>query len=142
MNKKILLSTLAGGITSFLLGWLIFGFLLAGYYKSNTINYPGLMKDPPEIWAYLAGSLLWAWMFSYVFLNWANVSTFVRGATAAIIISAPVIISYDLFFYASMNLMNSSALRVDVIANIVMNALVGGVVGIVLGMNKQKSSSN
>jgi hypothetical protein len=140
MNKKILLSTLAGGIVSFLLGWLIFGFLLAGYYKSNTIQYAGLMKDPPDIWAYLVGSFLWAWMFSYVFLNWANALTFARGATAAIIISAPVIISYDLFFFASMNLMNSSVLMVDVTANVVMNALVGGVVGIVLGMNKSNSN--
>lgn len=31
MNTKLLVAALAGGITAFLLGWLLFGMLLMGY---------------------------------------------------------------------------------------------------------------
>src|SRR3712207_8732781 len=48
MNIRILVATLAGGLTMFLLGWLIFGILLMDYFKANTIQYPGLMKETPD----------------------------------------------------------------------------------------------
>ncbi|MEO8148112.1 MAG: hypothetical protein ABI723_10765 [Bacteroidia bacterium] len=139
MNKKTLIAALAGGITGFILGFLIFGLLLSNYYTTHCTTYPGLIKDSPVIWCYAVGNLLWAWMFAYVFSNWANVTTFVRGATAAIIIAAPVVIAYEFFFYAGMNLMGARVLAVDAIANIAMNAIVGGVVGTVLGMGEKKA---
>ena len=54
MDKKIITAAIVGAIVSFLLGWLIYGFLLMDYYTEYSVRYEGLMKDPPELWAYFA----------------------------------------------------------------------------------------
>src|SRR5690606_21885350 len=48
MNTRMLLAGLAAGIVAFLLGWLLFGILLMGYFESNTLSYEGLMKSEEE----------------------------------------------------------------------------------------------
>ena len=49
MNTKLLVAVLAGGVTAFLLGWLLFGMLLMGYYESHMIPYEGLMKGEADM---------------------------------------------------------------------------------------------
>ncbi len=39
-----ILAVLASGTTGFFLGWLIFGFALAGFYESNMVHYDGLIR--------------------------------------------------------------------------------------------------
>lgn len=46
---RVSAATLAGAITMFLLGFLVFGLLLANYFKEQTITYDKLMKDPPDM---------------------------------------------------------------------------------------------
>jgi len=45
MIKKLILAALAGSVIQFLLGWLIYGILLANFMNCNTSHYEGLMKD-------------------------------------------------------------------------------------------------
>lgn len=134
MNRKILISTLVGAVTGFLLGFLIYGLLLDPYFKANTISYEGLMKDPPDIWVFAVGNILWAWLFSYIFYNWANITTFAKGMSAGIIITIPVALAFDLYMFGSMNLFSSvNLLIIDVAAASIINAIMGGIIGLMLG---------
>ena len=64
MDKKIITAAIVGAIVSFLLGWLIYGFLLMDYYTAYSVKYEGLMKDPPEFWAYFANGLCWSYLLA------------------------------------------------------------------------------
>jgi hypothetical protein len=50
MKIGTLAAALAGGIVMFLLGFLFFGILFAEYFRTNMVEYPGLVKDPPLVW--------------------------------------------------------------------------------------------
>ena len=142
MDKKILLATIVGGVTGFILGFLIYGMLLMSFFEANSNHYEGLMKNPPDIWGYAAGNLLWAWLYSYIFSRWANISTFGKGLSAAITIAIPVSLAFDLYMYAGMNLYKGvGIIFVDVIAGTVISTIMGGVVGAMLGMGNKKASA-
>lgn len=136
MNARVLLATLAGGVVTFLLGWLIFGILAADYYKANTNHYGGLEKENPELIGIFAANVLFSFVLAYVFDKWANIKTFVSGAIAAVIIYIPILAAYNIYFWAFMNLMGKKVLIVDVVLNAVIMAIAGGVVAIVLGFKK------
>ena len=40
MLLRVLAATVAGGITLFFLGWLVYGILLMDFMKDNMVNYP------------------------------------------------------------------------------------------------------
>ncbi|HET9055527.1 MAG TPA: hypothetical protein VFN30_01640 [Chitinophagaceae bacterium] len=128
MNTKTLTGALITTVLGFLLGWLIFGMLLMDFYKANMIQYSGLMKDPPEIWAIGVSNLAWGLLFAWIF-NLASINSVSKGFTAGLIITFLMVLGFDLFMYASMNLYNTKALAVDVIANAVFGGLLGAVLG-------------
>lgn len=140
MNKKILLGTVAGGVVFFLLGWLIYGVFLMDFMKENMVQYEGLIKDPPGMWGYAVSNLAWAFLVSYIFVKWANISTINRGFTAGMIISFPIILGIDIVNYAEMNLLNETMLIVDIIIGTIMGGIMGAVVGWVVGMGKKQAA--
>ena len=115
MNKKILIAALVGAVASFLAGWLVFGYLLEGYYKSNTIVYQGLMKEPPVLWAIFVSGLCWSLLLAIIFDKWANIRTFAGGLMVAGWISFLIALSFDLSLYSFFNLNTFSFLVVDVV---------------------------
>jgi uncharacterized membrane protein len=138
MNTKVLLAGLAGGIVAFLLGWVIFGMLLMGYYEANMIHYDGLMKGEGEMHLGLMflSNLMLSLMLAYVFSR-MGVNDLKGGLIAGAIIGFLVYLSVDLGFMAMMNMFaNNTMVVVDVLANTVWVALIGAVVGLMLGRGK------
>ena len=60
MKLSTIVAALVGAVVMFLLGWLFFGLLLATYFNSNMIKYPGLAKDPPDFICLFLFNLVWA----------------------------------------------------------------------------------
>jgi hypothetical protein len=142
MIARVLAATVAGGITYFILGFVIFGVLLdETVMKPNLNTYPGLMKDIP-VWAPLIlANLILAFLFAYIFDNWASIRTFAGGLKAGAIIAFLQALGFQLMFLAFMNLAkNYIPPVVDIIASTVMGAITGGVVGLVLGMMNKGSA--
>jgi len=138
MNTKVLLAGLAGGIVAFLLGWVIFGMLLMGYYEANMIHYDGLIKGEGEMHLGLMflSNLMLSMMLAYVFSR-MGVNDLKGGLIAGAIIGFLVYLSVDLGFMAMMNMFaNHTMVVVDVLANTVWAALIGAVVGLMLGRGK------
>lgn len=139
MLPRVLAATVAGGITFFILGFLIFGLLLEQMVmKPNMNTFPGLMNDPP-LWVPLVlGNFVAAFLLAFIFDKWASISTFVGGLKAGAIVWFLMSLFTQLMFIAFMNLSkNYIPPIVDVVASLVMGGLAGGVIGLVLGMMKK-----
>lgn len=132
--RKLLLGTLVGGIALFLLGWLIYGFLLASFMESSTTEAAAaLMKETPDwIWL-IIGTLLTALFITYIFLKWAGISTFGSGAQAGFIMGLILFLGMNAMWYSMAEMSTLSWHVVDAIASAVMWAIAGGVIGVVLG---------
>ena len=141
MNVRVLVAAVVGAVIMFFLGWLIFGIALNSWMHANMIHYPGLMKEPmPDMVPLALANFAFAWLYAYIFDQWAGVRTFVGGAIAGITIAVPLALAIDLQYLAFMNIYKSiTVIFVDVIAVAVMNAITGGVMGLILGKMSPKT---
>ena len=141
MIARVLAATVAGGITYFLLGFLIFGLFLEEKMKPYLNVYPGLLKEVPEWAPLILANLITAFLFAYILDNWAQIRTFVGGLKAGAIIAFLQVLSFQLMFVAFMNMHKSYVpVVVDVAASTVIGAITGGVIGLVLGMMHKDSA--
>jgi hypothetical protein len=139
MNLRVLVAAIVGAIVMFFLGYLIYGLALASFMQANTIQYPGLMKDPPEFIALGLSNLAFAWLYAFIFDNWAGIKTFVGGVLGGISIAIPLALAVDLQYLAFMNIYKSLiVILVDIVAIAVMNGIAGGVMGLIIGKMSPK----
>ena len=140
MNTKIIVGAIVGAIASFLLGWVVYGMLLMDFFKANATVYEGLMKDPPVLWAIFASGLcittLLAWLFSKL-----GITTFMKGATTAFVIAFLLTLWYYLLAHAFMNLYNTTLMMTDILVGSVFNAVIGGIIAMVMGKVGNKSAA-
>lgn len=141
MNLRVLVAAVVGAIVMFLLGYLIFGLALASFIQANTIQYPGLMKEPmPDMLPLVLSNFAFAWLYAFIFDQWAGVRTFIGGALAGITIAIPLALAIDLQYLAFMNIYKSiTVIFVDVAAIAVMNGITGGVMGFIIGKMAPKT---
>ncbi len=136
---KILLGGIAGGLTFFLLGWLVYGMLLMDYTTANSNQC--IMRPMEDMiwWAIILSNLTYGLLLSIVF-SWSNTKGAMAGARVAAIIGLMICISMDLSFYSMSTVFsNFAAVIVDVIAFTAMSAIVGIVVALVTGIGKKEA---
>jgi hypothetical protein len=138
---RVLLATLAGAITLFVLGYLIWGMLLASYFKDNEIQYAGLSKQPtPNLVSFFLSNLALAFLLAFVFDQWASISTFVGGLGGGAMIGVLIHLSWKLSLMGYMNLYKKiTPVVVDVLAEVARTSLAGGAIGTVLGLMNQNA---
>ena len=134
MNSKFLLAVLGATVAGFLGGWLIYGVMLMDFMEQHRENYAGLMYEMPKIWAILVANLATSFLVVWIFQKWANVNTMMKGLTTGLFIALFMGLSFDMYMFASMNLMDTTAVAVDVIATSILGAISGAVAGWILGM--------
>lgn len=139
MDPKRILAALAGGISQFVLGGIVYGVMLEGFMKAHTNQIPGLMKEPMLMWpivvANLCVGILFAWLFKAM-----NVTKFVKGMYWGIFIGLMFGLSFDLYIYSGMNIYSDSVVMiVDIVATVVLSAIGGGIVALVLGTGKKEA---
>ena len=134
--NKVLLATLAGTVVFFLLGWVVWGMLLADFMAKNA--GAGTMKAESEMvwWAMIVSNAAAAFLLAYIYGKWANISTFMTGLKAGALITFFIALSVDMYLYAGTNLTTLNGALVDIVSWTVVGAIVGGVIGLVLGSGK------
>jgi hypothetical protein len=135
--KKMLIGTVAGGVTFFLLGGLVYAIILADFYEANLGSATGVMRELPIIWAMVVSQLGMGAVVTWVFLH-ANVSTAFDGLKTGAILGLllGIAISFDL--YSVTNWSNSTVAFVEPLVWVVRTALAGGAIGWTLGMGSGK----
>ncbi|MBK9737525.1 MAG: hypothetical protein IPO92_22255 [Saprospiraceae bacterium] len=131
-TNKILIAALIGGVFSFFFGWLVFGIIF-----KDAMNVPmeGFMKPESEfvLWAMVVSNLMWGLLMAYIFVQWANISTWMSGATAGAILGFLISAAYDFGFFAMTNMFTMSSMLTDIAVNTVYVGIMGAVVGWWLG---------
>lgn len=137
MNNRVLIAAIAGGIVSYLLGWLFFGVLLkdmTSMYGSAT----GVAKtDMGDMWALALGNIGLALFLALIFSRWAGINTLKGGAMAGAWIGFLVWLSVDLIFLGTTNVYSLTGVIIDSLVSAVMGLATGGVVGWVLGYGQR-----
>lgn len=138
--KKLLTGGIVGGILYFFLGWLIYGILLADFMQTHPGTVSGIERAPDDMqYLYLAiGNLAMGFLLAYIFVK-GNVNSMGSGFITGGIVGALVSIGVDCVMYATTNIASKTAMAADVAAMTIMTAVVGGIVGMVMGMGKKAS---
>lgn len=135
MDKKVLLATLAGGIVNFVLGWVVYGMLLQGFSAANAGSASGVERIPEEMamhWIFV-GCVAHALLLTLVFSRWTVISTFKGGATAGAWMGFLLSLGYYMVNLGTTHLFNLTAALTFPAVDAVTSAIMGGVIGWVLG---------
>ncbi len=133
MASKQLMATLAGGVTAGVLGYVFYGLLLTDFYEGNLGSATGVYRDVPIFWAFGAGQLLWAGFLTMV-MGWRGDASAGAGFKTGGIVGLIMGASINLTMYGTANIANLTASLVDPIVAMIGTAIVGAVIGVVLGM--------
>lgn len=134
-TKKLLLGALAGGLTYWLAGWLLYGLLLADTLGSTMPGMKAIQREP-DVVAILIGNLIGGLLLAYIFEKWAGIRTFMGGAVAGATIGLLIAFSYDSVMHATTTLMNWGGVVLDSLIYAVISGLAGGAAGWVLGYKR------
>ncbi|MDG1652887.1 MAG: hypothetical protein P8M02_05870 [Flavobacteriaceae bacterium] len=119
MTKKILLSGIVGTIVYYLLGWLVYGFIL-----------PEKSTGEESMLFIFLGCLFYAFLIAYVFCKLAQLTSFKTGFTAGLVMG----ILYAMVWYFFMNWeFKPMAIIEEIIIGGLMTAVLGGAVAYVNG---------
>ena len=119
MTKKILLSGIVGTIVYYLLGWLVYGFIL-----------PEKSTGEESMLFIFLGCLFYAFLIAYVFCKLAQLTSFKTGFTAGLVMG----ILYAMVWYFFMNWeFKPIALIEEIIIGGLMTAVLGGAVAYING---------
>ena len=139
-TQKILFAGITGGIIYLLLGWLLYGNLLAAFMKSNSGTATGVERLEPVFWALIIGNLLMGILLAYIFIRLSDISTvgsgIMAGGTIGLLISA----GFDFVIYGTTNLESLKGVCVDVAIFTVISAIAGAGVAWIAGMGKKSIS--
>jgi hypothetical protein len=137
-TKKVLLGGVAGGVTYFFLGWLVYGVLLIDYTSANFNQCASRQTGEMVWWAMILASLGFGFLLSVV-LSWSNRSGIRDGATIGGTLGFLVSASMDLSNYSMSTMyLSLTPLIVDILAYTFLFAVIGIVVAWVMGMGKNK----
>ncbi len=125
--RQWFVSTLVGGVTLYLGGFVIYGLILMDMMATDH------MKDPPVMWAIPVAQLFGGAVIATI-LSWRGAASFLNGAKAAGCVGVLISICYSLMGYAAMDVGHTMThVVVDAVATAVLWGLAGGVVGAVRG---------
>lgn len=137
-TKKLLMGTMVGGLTFFVLGFLIYGLALESFMEEHAGSATGVSRGEAMIWwSLLLANFASGAFYTYVFLKLSNITSFGSGFSAAATMGIMIAASVDFVMYGTSNMMDLTATLVDIVAYTVMSGLGGGVIGVVLGMGKK-----
>ena len=131
--KRFIIGTVVGGITLYILGYLIFDLALAEFYAANAGSATGLVKDPQVIWAIALGTLSYAALLTLAIGARAASATIVDGLKIGAIVGFLMWFAVDLTLYAVWNVSNLTAAIADSLLELIRAGISGAIIAAVLG---------
>ena len=141
-TKNFFIGGIVGGIVFFLLGWLFYGTLLAGYFHEHPGTATGVEKPMDQMiwWALILGNIMSGFLLAYVFSK-SGVATMVSGLITGGVLGFLMSVSYDLIMFATTNITSKHSMVADIATFTVMSAIAGAVVGAVMGMGNKTATA-
>ena len=132
-TNKLAVATLAGAVTLFFLGYLIYGMALAGFFETNVGSATGVPRDPLNLVAIGLGQIPAALFLAMAISRWGGSETAAGGAKVGALFGFLVALGTDLTLYGTTNISNLTATLVDPFLAMVLFAVSGAVIGMMLG---------
>lgn len=133
MKKSTILGTLVGGVSFFLLGWLIFGLLLTGGMYSSETNSNIRPESDMIWWAMVLSNFIWAYFITWV-IEIRGSQGAIPGMMTGLYIGLLMTLAFDLGMYAMSTMFPSGKdMVMDIVANSLLCAVVGLIIGLVVG---------
>ena len=139
MLVRLLVAGILGSIVSMIVGWLLWGMLLANYFAS-TLSETGktVMSPQPRIVPLIAAQFAFGFFYAFIFVRWAKVRSIASGVFSGAVIGFFLALTMDLMSDASMINMhvgaNTPVMLVDIACAIVLGACIGAGEGLVLSL--------
>lgn len=124
MSKKLILSTFAGTIVCFLLGYIFYGLLFQNLYTFN---------ENENLWFVFFGSLFFVMILSYVIVFKLNIISKRFGLKIGATIGGLFNASYNFFMYS-----DKTPLYDKIFVDIIIGVIIGGLTGVVIAMVNKK----
>lgn len=134
---KLLIGSIAGAVTTFILGWIIFGMLLMDFMNSHPGLAGNIGKAEPDYLYLIIGNVAAGLMFSYIFLK-ASINSLGSGFINGGIIGLLMSVANNCIWYSTSTALSKMSMAADVAGTTVMFAISGAVIGLVLGMGKKQ----
>jgi len=126
-SKSFILSSIAGTITYFLLGWLFYGMLF-------TEIYPNEGSTDSVIFIFF-GCVFYAILFSYILSRLGNINTFRKGINTGLLLGFLYTLSMNFFMYSSQTLIINNFF-IDILVGTLSTGIMSGFIGYVFGKTK------
>ena len=136
MSNKVLIGGIIASIVVFVLGYLIYGLALKGFFAAETAE--GVMRAEEDMvwWALIAGHVTMGFLLAIIIGKWARISTFASGAQAGALIGLLVGLTYNLMNHAVTTTATLKGGLADAVVTAVIAGIAGGIVGWWMGRDK------
>ncbi|RNC86957.1 MAG: hypothetical protein ED556_05910 [Winogradskyella sp.] len=128
-TKTFIIAGLAGGVVDWLLGWLFYGIIFAE-------TFPQPQEGTNALIFITFGCFSFGFFISYIFNQWAQISTLSSGAKAGAVIGLFMGLITIFFNMANDVEVDYQRYGIELLVSIIMAAVVGAVVGLVSGKVK------
>lgn len=132
-SNRFVLAALAGGVVNFVVGFVLYGVLLASFFAANQGSAVGAMKEVPDLVHLGLGQLVFGVFLAVVIDKWARVGGLAAGLRIGAISGLLMGLGYDLTMFGVSNISNITATLVDPLVFMVQMACAGAATGAVLG---------
>ena len=131
-TRRLVIGTLVGGITLFVLGYLIFDLAFANFYAANAGSATGVARDAQLVWAVALGSLSYAALITLAIGSRVGSATIGAGVQMGAVVGFLLWFTTDFILYGITNLANLTRTVVDPLLELVRGGIGGGVTAVVL----------
>jgi len=146
MLVRILVAGIVGAIVSFMLGFAIWGVLLANYF-SSTLSATGktVIAAEPRMMPLIVAQLAYGLFYAVILERWAGARSLAKGAVVGAIVGFFLALTMDLMndaFMVNVHVgANTPVMLVDIACATIVGICIGGAEGLVLGMLSKGGSS-
>jgi hypothetical protein len=134
MTTKAIFAGLIAAVAAFLLGFLIWGFLLKDTMESYSNMACMRAEEDLNLILISASQIVWGLLYAWILSKMGSITSFASGAGAGAILGGAFALGIDLMLHATTTLMTSATgIFIDIVANMVVGAVMGGIIGLVLG---------
>jgi len=130
---------MVGTVFNFLAGWLVFGIVLANFYRANTKTYEGLSKaDMPDILFIFLSGIFNAYLVTFLLRKAGQGFSFATGFKHGLVVYFCIAAWANLSLYAFYNLQNLTITFSDIFVQAIFGGVNGGIMALVLGSGKKE----
>jgi hypothetical protein len=130
--KRLAIGTIAGGITLFIVGYLIFDLALANFYADSLIDVDSAYRDSPVQWLQAIGNLLLGALVTLGVMSRPGIPTIAGGFAVGAVIGLLAWGGADFSLVAMMNVWTTTIVLIDPLVEAIHHGAAGAVIAAVL----------